>query len=484
MVQTAKGLLGWLRAALVAAVFAACPAALVGSALVNTPVWAVDEPAEDGQALDQIILRNGKVIEGRILSETADRIEMEVIVGSLRATTTYPKADILKIIRADSAPVAGDAADRGADPIGDRGDRGDDDGDTPLLSASTDAPSVYLIKLEGKFGRDISPTPVRQAVEAARKAQPDFLIVYLNNDWSTLGGELPSDVQGNFDLFMVAEKIIPIFMNEIDLTFEKQPTLVFWVRNAMGGAAFLPFVADEIYMHPEGRIGGIGTLEQLFEGTGDEVVRQKQRSLRLGMAQGVAIAGGYDYRLITAMARKSYVACYDNRGNIYERMPENPGELVLTDDGKDENADTMQQLITGEGNDVLTITPEVGLKLGVSRGTAADLDELLDHLGVLRNHVMLKGRSTEIVENWKKNVTRAERKIPRLWREYGEVQVGGTPREQRQAIGRQISILQEIQGLYRKYGEAFNPFSEGVPQMNQIDMMIEQLKIQIMLLND
>ncbi|HHN77165.1 MAG TPA: hypothetical protein ENK11_00620 [Phycisphaerales bacterium] len=483
MVQTVKVLSGWLRAALVAALLAAFPMAMTGPVLFAGPVWASFEPAEDGQALDQIILRNGKVIEGRILHESADEVEMEVIVGTLRASTTYPKADILKIIRAGNTPEADESAGPRSDTDNERADDADEGDDTPMLSASTDAPSVYLIKLEGKFGRDISPTPVRQAVEAARKAQPDFLIVYLNNDWSTLGGELPSDVQGNFDLFMVAEKIIPIFMNEIDLTFEKQPTLVFWVRNAMGGAAFLPFVADEIYMHPEGRIGGIGTLEQLFEGTGDEVVRQKQRSLRLGMAQGVAIAGGYDYRLITAMARKSYVACYDNRGNIYERMPENPGEIVLTDDGEGDNADTMQQLITGEGDDVLTITPEVGLKLGVSRGTAADLDELLDHLGILRNHIMLKGRSTEIVENWKKSVTRAERKIPRLWREYNEVQVGGTPREQRQALGRQISILQEIQGLYRKYGEAFNPFSEGVPQMNQIDMMIEQLKIQIMLLN-
>ncbi|MBZ0171734.1 MAG: hypothetical protein K8E66_05085, partial [Phycisphaerales bacterium] len=290
--------------------------------------------------------------------------------------------------------------------------------------------------------------------------------------------------QDNFDWFMVAEKLVPIFTHEIDLNWDKQPHLVYWVRNAMGGAAFLPFVADEIYMHPEGRIGGIGTLEQMFEGVGDEVVRQKQRSLRLGMAQGLAIEGGYDYRLITAMARRSYVLSYDIYGNLYERGVENPNELALTDDGEGKNADTMRQLVTGEGNDVLTIKPEMGLKLGVSKGTAGDLDELLEHLGILRNHNMIKGRSTQIVENWGKNVSRAERKIPRLWRDYAEVPMGGNPDEQRRGISRRISILEDMQDLFRRYGEAFNPFGGGVPAVNNFDLMIEELKIQLMLIED
>jgi hypothetical protein len=237
-------------------------------------------------------------------------------------------------------------------------------------------------------------------------------------------------------------------------------------------------------MHPEGRIGGIGTLEQMFEGTGDEVVRQKQRSLRLARAQGLAIAGGYDYRLITAMARRSYVACYDIYGNIYERPVENPGEETLTDDGEGENRDTMRQLVTGEGDDVLTLKADTALKLGVSSGTARDEEELLEHLGILRNHVMLEGRSDRIIRNWRRDVERAEREIPRLWEEHNEVQVGGTAREQRQALSRRISILEEIQNLYRRYGEAFNPFAGGVPEMNQIDLMIEEIRLQIMLLND
>ncbi|USN99767.1 MAG: hypothetical protein H6810_03660 [Phycisphaeraceae bacterium] len=464
----------------------ALAAAMVGVLAAAAPIGAlaftataIAEPDDTAQAtLDKLILRNGKVIEGTIIRETTDKVYINVVVGNLSAQTVYEQADILQIIHGDQ-PAEADAEPGDADQA--------QAGDTPRSeaggeAASSDAPSVYLINLEGQFGRDISPTPVRDAMEAAEKEQPDFLIVYLNNKWGDLFSELPNDYQDNFDWFMVAEKIVPIFTREIDLNWEKKPSLVFWVRNAMGGAAFLPWVADEIYMHPEGRIGGVGTLEKMFEGVGDEIVRQKQRSLRLGMAQGVAIAGGYDYRLITAMARKSYVASYDIYGNIYERMPENPGEEVLTDDGKDKNQDTMQQLITGEGNDVLTLKPRTALQLGVSKGTAKDLDEVLEHLGILRNHRLIEGRSNDIMDDWHRNVARAERKIPKLWQEFNEVQVSGTVREQTQALSHRISILKEMQDLYRRYGEAFNPFAGGVPRVNQLDMMIEQINIQITLL--
>lgn len=437
--------------------------------------------AESGwsKELDKIILRNGRVIEGEILSETANEVRINVVLAGISAPATYQRSDILEIIRGERVEDAGErgeAAGTAEVPSRRRAEPG-------TISASADAPTVSIIRLEGIFGRDITPTPVRQAVEAAKRDQPDFLVIQLNNTWGEFGRELPNDAQTSFDWFEVADQIEPILTREIEQTWEKKPQLIFWVRNAMGGAAFLPFIANEIYFHPEGRMGGIGTLEQMFEGVGDEVVRQKQRSLRLARAQGLAIAGGYDYRLVTAMARKSYVLSYDIFGNLFERMPQNPGEFVLTDDGKEDRADTMRQLITGEGDDVLTLRADTALKLGVSKGTARDQDELLEHLGILRNHVLLPGRSDQILKSWTDNVNRAERRIPRLWEDFGNVQAGTTPRELRQSIGTRIRILEEMQNLYRRYGEAFNPFAGGVPDIARLDLMIEELKIQLMLLD-
>jgi hypothetical protein len=434
---------------------------------------------EAGLALDKLILRNGKIIEGEILSENSTEVRFNVMVAGISAPATFKKSQIIEIIRGDADPApAADTDDRADSSIG-----MDTKSEAPLISASTDAPRVCVINLKGEFGKAISPTPVREAVQAARKEEPDFLIVHLDNVWQFQGQDAPDELQGNFDWFTVADKIEPIFTKEIELEWEKQPHVVFWVGNAMGGAAFLPFLADEIYMEPDGRIGGIGTLEQMFEGVGDEVVRQKQRSLRLARAQGLAIANGYDYRLINALAQRSYVLSFNvDSGEMFERMPESTNEELLTDDGKDDRIDTMNQLVRGTGNDVLTIKADVARRLGLSSGTAADLDELLELLGILRNHEMVEGRSDQILETWAKNAANGQRQVRNLYREVNEVQVAGTPREMRRALSSQISLLERIQGLFRKYGESFDPFGDGIGNITDLETQIEQIRLRILLL--
>ena len=487
MIRAFRVIAGTLAGALaVQASGVAASGAGIFAAGIAIGATAHEASAEGMLALDKLVLRTGRIIEGRLIRETATEIEFEVIVAGISAPATFKKDQVIEIIRGEG----GDAVDAGDE----------DEGETrvnPLLEkdsgktieveslASIGAPKVYVINLKGEFGKEISPTPVRDAVQAARKEEPDFLIVHLDNTWTEQGRELEDFEQGVFDLFFIAEKMAPIFTKEIDLEWEKKPHVVFWVGNAMGGAAFLPFLADEIYMEPEGRIGGIGSLEQMFEGRGDEIVRQKQRSLRLAHAQGLAIANGYDYRFINALAQRSYVLSYDIYGNLYERMPENPGEFVLTDDGKDDRADTMDQLVRGTGNDVLTIKADNASKLGLSSGTAADLDELLEQLGILRNHELIEGRSDQILDAWARNVASAQRAIPRLRRESQQVQVqGNTLRDQRRAISQRISLLEEIQGLVRRYGESFDPFNDGLGFIANLETEIEQLRIQLLLLRD
>ena len=79
----------------------------------------------------------------------------------------------------------------------------------------------------------------------------------------------------------------------------------------------------------------------------------------------------------------------------------------------------------------------------------------------------------------------ALRRIPRLRREFEQVQPqGNTLRDRRQAISRQISILEEIQGIARRYGESFDPNTEGLIYIANLETEIEQLRIQLLLLRD
>ncbi len=450
---------------------------------------------QDGP-LDELVLRNGRTVKGIITEETATEVKITVVHAGIQAPTSFAKSEILNIRRADrdaEAPKADEAREQAQQPRSRRGQR-----DEATALSGDRAPSVYHLTLTGDLGSDIAVAPVRDALEMVGRADtdargnpipPDYLIIELNRRWAdAFGFDLGDDVY-IFDEFSIAEGIVDLFTKEFPQRWSKMPHVVVWVKNAMGGAAFMPFIGQTIVFSPDGRMGGIGNLGHMFEGVGDEVVRQKQRSLRMARAQGLAIEGGYDYRLVTAMARMDYELSYRFNGGVVElleREPENPGEFLLTEDGTiPENTDTLRQRVDGTSNDVLTLREETARHLGVSAGTASSLDDVLNILGIYRNHRMLENRSDRILDNWRTSLKRAERDLPRMWREYNEVQVGGTFQETRRAIGRRIRILEDMQAMMRRFDggqpdwPSLNPGRVGVPGNEQINVLIEQNRVQL-----
>lgn len=487
-------------AGLAAMALAAAPAAFPAAALLSLgggtrDAWAASTWASAGvtETLDRIILRNGKVIEGEILSESPTEVEMIVVVAGIRAPSKYARADILQIVRGEAAAEGEKAAEETPEPNtpGTPGTPGAASGLpgrlSPIESPATGdgTPKVYFFELTGEFATDISPTPIRDAMQDARKYEPDFIVVRVDNTWSAdpLGEESDDTLLENPDDYRYVEDIEPVFRTELD-EWAKRPQVIFWVRNAMGGACFLPFLADKIYFHPEGRMGGLAALEDIFEGVGDEVVRQKQRSLRLGRMQGIAVAGGYDYRLVTAMLRRGYELSYrltGGRAELFEGVPSEPGEFLLTDNGKEENRDTMQQAVKGTLNDLMLLKEREAKLLGVSEGTADTFEDVLAQLGLERRHELIKGRGNDIMESWSESVARAARQMPKLWEEYQDPEVTANSQEDlaRRTIGRRIKILEELRSIYNRYGEAIEIQRQRVPGPTDIDVLIEQLEVQL-----
>jgi hypothetical protein len=139
------------------------------------------------------------------------------------------------------------------------------------------------------FGEDISQTPIRNAVRDAKKYDVDYLVVVLETDWSQVKGgvkEDQGDEVGAFDQLFRTKTSSPSFTEDIPHEWTKQPQIVFWVKKAMGGAAFLPPTARRSTSAVKGKMGGIGHLNKIFGSTGDKVVQEKQFSLRLGHAEG------------------------------------------------------------------------------------------------------------------------------------------------------------------------------------------------------
>ncbi len=465
----------------------ALAAAALLAALGAGPAWAQPlqaakpEPTKAVQGPDTLIMRNGTVLTGKILSETPSSLKFSGLSHGIAYESEFQKADILEIKRGALAEApAAPSADPGATPKA---------GDPKPAPPAQDKKIVYLIDLEGKFGEDITQTPLRGAIRDARKQNAEYIIIRLNNDWRAEGDfeDLPDDAAA-FDELFRAEDLMPVFMTDLPKEWEgqKPPQVVFLVEQAMGGACFLPMICPTIYFTPEARMGGVGNLTRLFGSTGDELVRQKQYSLRLAHAEGWANVGGYDYRLLGALCRTEDVLSVSFEGGrpvYHARMPETPGELLLTDDGKEINEDNIEALARGEGNDVLTLNAKLAQDLLVSKGTCRNVDEVIDALGIARSADKTYGRSKQIMEGWTESVRQAKKNIIRLLQEFTDIQVAGEYPARTKARGQKIRKIQEVISILERYDESLTGRwrgQNGIPGLDQLLLIIEQLRVQQM----
>ncbi|MBC7771042.1 MAG: hypothetical protein H7210_00970, partial [Pyrinomonadaceae bacterium] len=268
-----------------------------------------------------------------------------------------------------------------------------------------------------------------------------------------------------YDQLELAREIEVLFTDQIehDSSWTVKPRLVYWVQKALGGVAFLPFSSREIYYTSDAKHGGIGYLDFLFDGVGDEVVRQKQRSLREGRAVGLAVKGGHPVEVLKAMSRMDYVlsVTYVEGKPVFHENES--GEVLLSDDGNKEagRRDIVDDVLRGKGNDILTLDAELAKKLGMSNGTVDDEKSLITALGFERNYTLTRGKSNEIFKAWSKGVHDAEIMIRKLLRdvESVEVKAPGGWQERTNARSKRIAILQDILALLAKYKEGINPYA-------------------------
>lgn len=344
---------------------------------------------------------------------------------------------------------------------------------------------VYAFTLDGWFGKDVSQTPIAEALEDARQHQADYIIITVDTDWHQYGDplkdDLDEDVIGGFDQFFRTKEMAPLFQEKM-LVWDKKPKVVFWVKQAMGGAAFLPFFSDTMYFHPDGRIGGISGIFVQFS-QGDRVVIEKQVALRLTTAQGIAIQNGYEPKLIEAMTRGDYELSYRLEGGrpVYlEREPQSTDEFLLTNNALEgANKDSIQDLARGQGKNWLTLKAPVALALGVSKGTVSNMDDLLFELGIARNYEMV-GNGEKIMEDWSSGLKRTEEALSRLFKDYQEIRVQGDWNERRRARGQQRAKLQQMVGLLQRYREALIPYHIDVFQgVRSADQLIAEFRLRL-----
>lgn len=478
-------------------------AALAGGAvllgILQVPVMPVAQaapafPVPADEAEDTLLMTNGQELKGKILSETPTTIKFRLSIAGITTDVEYPRSQIKEVRKGKAGgdkPETPRPETPKADPAaGEEAAAATAEAPTDATAQDTSSPGdiipvdgrqrYYYAELTGRFGEDITQMVISRLLKDAQKQKADVVIFYLDATWkfrnSEDGKDAPDDV-ASFDAIFRSEDILPMLVEGVPKEWDKAPKMVFWVRTAMGGAAMLPISCPNIYMHPEGRIGGLGDLSFIFGSTGDEVVRQKQRSLRLGHAKGWMHKGGYDERIMSAMAQAEYVLSMHPDGTLYEGYPENPADELLTDDGEKENVDTLEQRVRGETNDVLTIKPRIAQLMGLSKGTFDSKDDLLAALDLSVNAVDVSPKAKKISDGWKEELARTRTQLKNMWRDYREVRVQ-PPAEYQQrtaARGKRRNILKQMKNVLERYKEALTPpfFQEYEFPAQTPDKMIE-----------
>ncbi len=463
--------------------------------IAMSPVGAIQPEKTKPVASDEddvLIMKSTNLeIRGRILSETDTKIKFKGVQSGISFETEYDKSEILTIKRGKRAPDQTTPGAPNTDSVKvDPNKVPQPTGKEPVkpLADQTGKTKVYVATLKGTFGEDISETPLRNILKDAASQHAEVVIFELDNKWEQGGERLPDEV-GELGFVFAAERLTPILTNELPTIFglakQPSPRVIFWVKQAMGASALLPFCAKDIYMSSDSRIGGIGGLTQMFK-TGDEVVKSKLYSAHLGHAQGWAISGGYDPRIINALCVVEYWLSCKVTGEQVEYYERNAdplkGEELLTDDGTDARADTVKERISGDGNDVLTLDAKKALRLRISKGTADDLDSLLYALKLDRSGLRVDAKSKSITEGWSKQLADAKKQYRKLWEEAGDVRVDapGDYDARTKARGIRKRKFEAMLSVWDRYHEGMMPWApqNRLPMEEQLKQYIERIKIE------
>ncbi|MBY0309483.1 MAG: hypothetical protein K2Q09_12135 [Phycisphaerales bacterium] len=356
------------------------------------------------------------------------------------------------------------------------------------------AAKLYFVPITGQIGRDFALQTMKNMVKDIKEVQPDYIILRIENEWKSPEGEeknmySPNDVYGAVHRVDAIAQVITDDIRD-DPSWKKKPQVIAWVKKALGPGAFIPFIAPKIYYTSDAIHGGIGYLDHLYDGRGDEVVRQKQYSLRLAWAEGLAIKGGHDPRIMRAMVRMDYSLSYTMVGGkpvFFENITD--GENILTDDGDPEagRADTIEDVLFNRGNDVLTLTTPVAKRIGFIEGVADSVEELAYELGVSRAYRVYRMNPAKIAGAWAKEVSQRRAEFMRLRDENRRIQVNGeTVTERNAQRGRLKRNLQAMVDLLVKYRDALLGIESGDPDTiaDQIRQRIAQIDQEIRLDKD
>ena len=240
-----------------------------------------------------------------------------------------------------------------------------------------DKPTYYRIPLHGVVGETFVGSVLEKSLKDALDRKADAVVLEINSP----GGML-----------LELQKIIPVIRD-----YNDKLRVVAWVRhNALSAAAVTALACREIYMEPGSRIGGATAFKMTILGM-PKAIEEKMQAAWRAEARAVAETGGHNTLLTEAMI--------DNALELH---------LVVENGMKIIKEGTGEHMITRKGR-LLVMTTGEALEYGLSSGTAGNMKELTELLG-LKDAVECKGLGTLLAEHRKEVL----KKIAADWKKLDE----------------------------------------------------------------
>jgi hypothetical protein len=350
-----------------------------GVALVIVAALAVVMAASAAFALDRVTLNNGEVYEGTILRETDSAIWMKRRVGTVEFEAFVLKEDVASIER--DVEVPGEAIPRrDAGPDRQRLREAVASGATKVAFITLGEKETNKEMVGMYIFADALRDSMKALLELPKEEQPDIVVLIVDS-----GGGYTAETQPLSDV--------------IHLEMKKHFRVVVWVESAISAASFISFNAEEIYMRPEGHIGG--TVQYIMDRSGARASEGRELLEVLALGEVISKRGRRDPLIMRAMQMTNLLTA-----DVNERT----GEVKFYDGAGG------QHVVSPEGEN-LTLNALDADFYGISKGTASTKDELAKLMG-LSEWIEVGHVADQIQRRFRDNVKTAEVRTNEILQKY------------------------------------------------------------------
>jgi hypothetical protein len=294
--------------------------------------------------------------------------------------------------------------------------------------------TVYVVPFKGQFGTDIHPACYEDILKDLEAKRPDIIVFELESadiDRVEYMGEDPR----NAGMFSAASD--DTMMRKLLRDFKDKHGYAqqyMWVKDSVGYGSLLAFSWPNMYMAPNARLFGLSRVASFWTRVEDPEVRAKFREAAVAIINGFLSSGGYDLKIGEAMLRPEMLLSASYKGRTIEWREDTKGHWVV--DGRDDST--------------AGFSAESAEELGLSKGSADSLDELMFVLGIREfDRVPEDGETLhkKYVDDWRK----AYDQCTKLIEESNVAQEDAQNSNPKGNLNKAKSALTRVLGLMKKY---------------------------------